>query len=115
METSASDIILLPLLLTLFGALVYGLSANAGLKKGKLPASRWVGVVLIVLAMAAGRSYTFGMFDEFTRIATTALGKRMVLASYAAFGIPFLAFLVVLVLDLVYRKRLSHSVPTPAA
>lgn len=104
---SITDLLLLPLLLTFFGALIYGLSVDNGLKRGKLAPSRWVGVGLVVLGLLAGFRDFWALTDSFNRSAYQAVGKRVYIAHYLAGLLPLIALLVCLGVDFWARGRLK--------
>lgn len=108
---SATDILLLPLLLTFFGALVFGLTVDAGLKKGRLAPSRYVGIALIALALMAGFKDAWMLVDGFNRSALAAVGKKVLYAHYLAGLVPFIALLICIVIDAVSRRRISKLEP----
>ena len=113
---SATDLLLLPVLLTFFGALVYGLTLNSGLAKGRLPGSRWVGVGIVVLALLAGFPDTWKMTDAFTRDATFTLGKKVYFGHYLAGLIPLVSLLACLAFEFSARRRLKRAPsPSPSA
>jgi hypothetical protein len=107
-EPSPTDLLILPLLLTFFGALVYGLVIDGNLKRRKLTPSRWVGVALIALALVSGFPATWELTDSFKRTSYGDIGKKMLFAHYGAGLIPLIALLVCLGVDLWSRRRLAH-------
>lgn len=104
---SPTDLLLLPLLLTFFGALVYGLMIDGGIKRHKLAASRWIGIALIALGLCSGFGSTWQMTDSFTRQALGAIGKKAVVCHYLAGLLPLIVLLVCLGIDFWARKRVK--------
>ncbi|GEM_PF-6949755 len=104
---SATDLLLLPLLFTFFGGLVYGLVIDGNLKRGKLTASRWVGIGLIVIGLLAGFPRTWELRDSFTRTSYGDLGKKLLYAHYASGLLPLIVLLVCLGIDLWSRRRIA--------
>ena len=120
METSASDYLLLPGLLTFFGALVYGLTLDGGLRNLRLPPSRWVGIGLVALAVFIGLKPAWQMAtDVVYRSMVAGLGKKITIAHWAGFLLPFIALLVCLGFEFASRGRVARlrmtSAPEAAA
>jgi phosphoglycerol transferase MdoB-like AlkP superfamily enzyme len=102
-----TDILLLPLILSFFGVLVYILGWNAR-KDGVLPAYRWAGILLLGLALFVGMRYVWDLHNPalgaFRRAELAMDGRRVLYSHYLAAAIPAFFLLLCSVLEFVARR-----------
>ncbi len=99
------DILLLPLLLTLFAGILLGFALNSENATGKTGTSWYIGLALGALAFVDGVSVAWQMRDAFYRASLYGSGMKVVLAHYAAPILPALVVGIAVGVHLYWRKR----------
>jgi predicted ABC-type exoprotein transport system permease subunit len=102
---TVSDLLLLPGLLTFFGALLYGLAWLNWRSNAVLPNYRWVAVILALLALFIGVKTMLTMSDPFYRTAIAPEGRKIVFSHYLAPALPVLLLLTIAVMEGVVKRR----------
>lgn len=108
---SLSEVLILPVLLTMIGLIIYWAGVARALSYGEVKKFRWVGIILLMLALFVGVRYLWNMIDPsmgaFYRGAIS--GRRILYAHYVAPAMPFLSLLGVFILDIYLRKRAAET------
>jgi len=100
---SITDVLLLPMLVLFFGAAVYAAGYFRGVQARSLPKFRWVGLVLILVAIYLGFMPFAQLSDPLYRGAVP--GKRVLFGHYIAFFFPVVMALAVMVMEVLYRRK----------
>lgn len=106
---TTNDIILLPGILVFFGAFVYAVAFANGLRDHVVPRYRWIGFVLVFLAVLIGVKYVARMLDsnaDFYKSMITS--RKAALAHYVSLAMP-LAVLGVMAGMEAWFKRYQRS------
>jgi hypothetical protein len=107
---SFADALLLPFSLLFVAAMIYGLSFSSGRQQGKLPTSRWVGVVFGVLALLVGLQKLWLVASPGVEAAIyrqSIVQRRVLWGHYIAFVFPLIFLGVVAYLE--KRKELHEA------
>lgn len=104
-DVTWTDVLMLPLLAVIFGMFVYVVGYRKELA-GDKGVWRWLGVALFVLGCYVGWSYFYNMFGGSAdallyraQIEGGGPNKKLRIAHYAAFLLPFASLLVALFLE----------------
>jgi len=84
-----------PLLMTIVGAIVFGLGSFSEAKELKPKPWKWVSMLFLILGLYAGGSLALCMTGSFYKAAVIEVGKKMVLGHVAGLLIPLFAMLAI--------------------
>jgi hypothetical protein len=86
-----SDILILPLMLTLIGFLLFYAGAYVEAKRGKA-VWKWIGVLPIAVSLVIGFQYLYRWLSDsvYAEAVSTGAAKKMVAAHWGAFIIPLI-------------------------
>ncbi len=99
---SPTDVLMLPLIILFFGAVVYAAAYAKGMQVRKLPMFRFIGVALIVIAIFLGFQSFWQLQDALYK---ASIGKRVLYAHYLGFFFPLLCAIAVGVMEFLFRRR----------
>ena len=102
---SPTDVLMLPMLALLFGAVVYGAGIANGRNMENPPKYRWVGVGLLAIALILGIETVYRLFGPLSAFYRAMIGNRkLLLAHYIALILPLLALAAVPVAEAWHRR-----------
>lgn len=103
-----ADLLILPVLLTLFAAFSYLIPVMPALKGGDKPRARWVGIVLALAALYVGFTHVWDMHNPgtgaFYRASLIGYGKKIIAAHYVAALLPATLLGVIAFLEFKLKK-----------
>lgn len=113
-DLSVTDIVVMPVICTFFGMLIYFLGQKKENQGGKAP-WKWVGVLVLGLGAGLGWQYFapmvgFGNEVDSAFVQSQYDAKRFKLSMYSAFLLPLLALISCVIVHFVKsRSQNSHA------
>jgi hypothetical protein len=103
------EVLLLPLIFSVFGVVMWIGSRNAELKTGKPRPWKWAAAIPFLIALYTGWDPIARVRDFMYREAIEPLGKKMLMAHYAAFLVPVVALIALAVWHYMDVKRVASE------
>lgn len=105
--SSPVDVLMLPMIVLFFGALVYIGGYVKGTQIRKLPRFRWIGTAILVLAAFLGFQNMWHLWnpDTGTLYRDSIVSRRIIYAHYISFFFPVLCLIGVGAMEFLFVKK----------
>ena len=102
---SPTDVLMVPMIVLLFGLVVYGAGLANGLSARTPPKYRWTGTGLMVVSLILGFMTMYRLYDGTSEFYRAMIGNRKVLlAHYVGFFLPLLLLACTPLAELWFRR-----------